>query len=275
MMRSNYSAAMLLCLAFFMASAPARANSSDAAGEGVMFVILTDNSKSISLAERRLYSGYLKDRVLPLVGPGDSFIMGEIGANASTSFREQIRVELPGASYQSAPVMSLAYFEEQADESEAKCVGEYRKSEEQLRSEVERKAQAELENPSTAEKTCLVDTVNDVADTFAAYSGAKVLLIFSDGIEDCGKVRFERSISVAETLDSLQSEGRIPDLRGVRVLFMRRSDQTVPHVMDQTKFWKQFFRLAKAQSIQIDPQGDFNFGLGPRATIQQRCGDAD
>lgn len=267
-----YWAAMALSLALSAVCSPAKAGASDATSHSAMFVVLTDDSMSIREDERRFYWNYLEKRVLPLVGPGDTFVMGEIGANASTSFREQIHVQLPEAIYQSARVMSLAYFEEQADESEVRCIGEFERAETELENEVARKAKTELEQAPTADHTCLVDTINDVADTFGDYSGSrKLLLIFSDGVEDCGNISFDRSIAVQQTLRRLESERRIPDLSGVRVLFMRRSDRPVPHVLAQTRFWREFFRMAKAQSIQIDPQGEFNFGLGPVATVQQRC----
>ncbi|MGH9442926.1 MAG: hypothetical protein ACRD16_11695, partial [Thermoanaerobaculia bacterium] len=103
-------------------------------------------------------------------------------------------------------------------------------------------------NPSR--RTDILDSLNVAQQVFSSDKREKVLILFSDMIEDSDPYNFERERIDTRRIDKIIQErrksGEVPDLSGVRIFVVGADARTERKAEEIEKFWTQYFRESKA-----------------------------
>jgi hypothetical protein len=104
-----------------------------------------------------------------------------------------------------------------------------------------------------AERSYIIDGIEDAANFLNNGSGPRVLVIFTDGIEDSEEyshiVKFDapnfwKTNSADSLVSELKSENRIPNLNGTHVYLVGAAADSPEAYRSNAAFWATFFRAA-------------------------------
>jgi hypothetical protein len=181
--------------------------------------------------DRALYQADL-EKLRTRLQAGDRVVVAPITAKSLTEFRPAVDQEIPTFSMWT--------------DNEIK----YKKKVRDLLAGIAAETQRLLASTEKSQKTAVFDALTVAAKLFQGESRRKVLVFFSDMIEDSDRYNFERlqltSKKIREIVDQHRKSQLLPDLRGVRVYVAGASAASSAKAREVEEFWMTYLRDAGA-----------------------------
>lgn len=246
-----------------------RGKSASPAGDPSLWIVLEDFSLSIGPNLQQSFNDYIEGTVFPSIHPGDQVVVGKIGSHPLSGFDVLSTHSFQWVFFRQPPMLSWQFISENPVHRQEECFekfGTFRKA----LGVFQTKTSLKLSQRPTDYDTCLINTVDLIANDFARYKGGKILVLASDGLEDCDGLNFAGDPPTAETLQTVKAEGRIPNLSQVAVYFVCRNNHPPVPYQAIDSFWRDFFEEAGAKSVSVGPDPVFRYQ--PPATLKGQCG---
>ena len=212
---------------------------------GAVFLILIDRSESVNKPEmRKLYVQSLTT-ILHSLGHGDVLLVGWITDQSATELQLPMNATFPRFCPQNDNPLVLGPERAKSDSVLDALRTKISDSLEHLL----------LSQHRTITHTAILQSMELAQRVFASYEGnPNVLIIMSDMVEDSEKRNFlNEHLTSARTdaiINGLRSEGRLPDLRGVRVQVLGAATGNGLRDRQVRDFW---FSLFKATGAALRP----------------------
>ena len=211
------------------------------AKSGAVFLILVDRSESVNNPEmRKLYLRSLKT-ILRSPRHGDVFLVGWITDHSATELQLPVNEAFPPFCPENDNPLVVGPERAKADSALESLRARIADTVEHLL----------LSQDRTIMHTAILQSLELAQRVFANFEGSpNVLVIMSDMVEDSEKLNFlKEHLTSARThaiINGLRSEGRLPDLRGVRVQVLGAATGNGPHDRQVREFWFSLFRTTGA-----------------------------
>jgi hypothetical protein len=119
----------------------------------------------------------------------------------------------------------------------------------------------EFLNKPDVNGTCIVDSLRLAEEKFKQYpNDRKIIVIFSDMLEWCNGVDFEKNFSQEfnEIVNKMKKNAPLPNLEGIEVYIVSKATKSKSSKYYAIKeFWENFFKETKATLIQYDTEMNF------------------
>lgn len=224
----NCLARFVIVLALTFAGCARRAN---------LVVCLFDTTLSTGAVDMR--DRYESDfgTVAEQLADGDQLMGDVISANSLVTSTFPLRADLP----------AMSIFKDSAREHE-----EHR---DEVKAALLRSASELIHRGSPHQRTALLDAMLLAEKIFQGELGKayprKTLVVFSDMIEDSSRYNFERerldAAGVESILEREKRDGRLPDLRGVKVWVAGAGSSDAGRTLRVQEFWARYFQTCGAE----------------------------
>jgi hypothetical protein len=213
--------------------------------------VLFDLSESTRTA--RIRNAYLSDfkAVLERIAPGDGIVAGLITQSSVTELRLPINENFPAFHPNTNNDLYV--------KGEAKVA---QKELDRKKDVIYSAAQSLLVGPQEKiMKTDILSSLQVAERVFRSFSQPrKILVIMSDMIEDSGRYNFERERLSRSRIQAIlkveEQEGRVPNLKGVKVYVFGATAANAERFNEIQQFWLQYFQKCGAN---LQPE---NYGAG-------------
>lgn len=208
---------------------------------GAVFLILVDRSESVNKPEmRKLYVQSLKT-ILHSPRHGNVFLVGWITDHSATELQLPVNESFPPFCPENDNPLVVGLERAKADSVLESLRTQISDSLEHLL----------LSQDRTIKHTAILQSLDLAQRVFANYDGnTNVLVIMSDMVEDSEKLNFlKEHLTSARTdaiINGLRSEGRLPDLRGVRVQVLGAATGNGIQDRQIRDFWLSLFKATGA-----------------------------
>ena len=228
-------------------------------------VVLVDRTLSVSNRRISEFARYFDGNTAKSVLPGERLLVESI-SDQSTLSNPPLRVvdtKLPPVA---APAWTFQDDYQRYAKRCAKSVGVQLQSYDAAIGDVQEKTRAAFAPNASAAQSYILDGVEDAAEFLSHSSGPKLLVLFTDGIEDSEEYSvplkfdapgFWARHSVDGVLQQLASENRIPHLNGAHVYLVGASAPNPETFRKVAAFWTAYFERAGVAPT------DVHFGHSP------------
>ena len=209
---------------------------------GTEIIVFVDFSDSTRKQDRMLYEQAITDQIIPSLSEGDRFLIAPITDKTLTEFHPLVEATFPPKPSFNGWLDNVLKYNRQVKEVDAQVT--------QLRERIRIEVAEVFGRRYSSPYTDIFSSLLLAQKLFHNEARRKVLVFFSDMIEDYPPYRFEKVVWNPETsktiLAELDAKGLIPNLSGVCVYVSGVSAGSAELVEHIGRFWQAYFERAEA-----------------------------